>query len=289
MKILIFIVIFFIAFKIINKKRRKKHRDDIFFQPKTLPSETERRKCIKAHLHKDIGSTKLLCPYCNYALSSFPKRKIICKQCKNPIFSVKRPFDSKQVLTTEKEKNILDSDKNNLKYYYWQEDFFEYEKKLKEIRNNGYTPASDVYWYKLQCKSLIAIANKNYQELKQIYFQRARELVRLNSYEDALKFFLQACYIGACGDSPDGFIWSKEILKKDEILHSSFRPEISFYFFGGGHICILNLELTEDNLIELFINTDFEKLPYPFEKSFFIPAIRHCYREVMKISEKSVK
>lgn len=125
MKILIFIVVSFIAFKIINKKRKKKnHRDDYFFQPKTLPSETERKKCIKTHLHKDVGSTKLLCPYCNYVLSSFPKRKTICKQCQNPIFSVKRPFDSKQVLTTEKEKNILDADKNNLKYYYWQEDFF---------------------------------------------------------------------------------------------------------------------------------------------------------------------
>ena len=207
MKLLIFFIVLYVIFVMVRKNKRKKDAfNNAFFQPRTIPSEKERQKQIQEHLHKDIGNTEPICPYCNKVLQSFPSRKTTCKECKNPIFVVKRPFDSKVVLTTEKGKDILQKDRDNVKYYFWQEDFFEYEKQLKKMRKGGYTPPSDVYWYKLQCQALVAFANKDYQELKMVYFYRGRELIKLGGYEDALKCFLQADYIAACGGHQGGFV-----------------------------------------------------------------------------------
>lgn len=279
MELLIVIIILYIAVRFLLKNKRKKDTfNKVFFQPKTTQSEKERQRLIQEHLHKDIGNTEPICPYCNKALPSFPSRKTICKECKNPIFVVKRPFDSKTVLTTEKGKNILNTDRDNIKHYFLQEDFFEYEEQLKKIRNGGYTPPSDVYWYKLQCKALIAFANKDYSELHMVYFYRGHELLKLGGYKDALKCFLQSDYIAACGGSKDGFVWRKEdILKSDY-----YNGDVNFALWGPSGQCIEELNLSEDELIKLFLEADFEQLPYPVERSFFVPAIRKYYKELKK-------
>lgn len=46
--------------------------------------------------------------------------------------------------------------------------------------------------------------------------------------------------------------------------------------------CITNLNLSEDELVNVFLNADFEYLPYPFKRSVFVPAIRTNYRNMVK-------
>lgn len=131
MKLLIFFTILYFVFRVLYKKNKQQTTvfNDTFFQPQKVLSQRERNKQIQEHLHKDVGNIKPICPYCNCYLPFFPTKKTTCK---NPIFIVTRPADSKRVLVTEKDKERLKIDKYNIKNYFWQEDFFEYEKKFFE-------------------------------------------------------------------------------------------------------------------------------------------------------------
>ena len=273
--VFILFVLCVVLFGVNHNSQKKDVFDNVFFTPNKKTTHKEHDKLVKEHLHRSTGNDESKCPYCNSVLAVFPTRKINCLKCKKTIYVVKRPYDSKNVLATEKDKTILDKDRENLKYYFWQDDFFEYEKKLKEIRKGGYTPPSDVYWYKLQCKALIAFANKDYQELKMIYYSRARERFRNKKYDEALEYFLQADYIDACGATCNGFLYENN----DAAIK---KTELSFMLLGNIGRCITNLNLSEDELVNVFLNADFEYLPYPFKRSVFVPAIRTNYRNMVK-------
>ena len=108
-----------------------------------------------------------------------------------------------------------------------------------------------------------------------IYFARGRERLRYKKYDEALDYFLQACYIDACGGSTNGFLYEDET----DILKN---PEASFIFLGDIGRCIMNLNLSEDDVVNLFLSLDFEDLDYPIDRYYFIPTIRSSYHNMIK-------
>lgn len=271
--ILLIVVGFVIFFKVINNIKTNKNIPDLNIETR-LVMEYEPIKQnyahinrIKERLHKNIGEIDQVCPYCKIQLKKRPTRKTRCKNCNNFIYVTERPYDSKSVLVTEKDKKILLKDKSNLRYFL-QEDFFDYEQELKKIRKGGYTPPSDVYWYKLQCQALQAFAEHDYQKLSLVYLNRALELERLKNYDGALDCFFQADYLSVCGATKSGF----SVFQKP-------KDHWGFAFYNTAR-CIKHLNISEDEYCDRFYNNTYEQLAYPIKLKDLLPTIRTVYKSL---------
>lgn len=236
-------------------------------QPKNTNQQREQKDERKAE-----------CPNCHEALSKIPGAKIKCPHCGEFMFVRTRPKDNVRVVVTKAEADKIDEEwtivAGTHDIFVAEKEEFAKEKEILRKRFGGKEPSdNDVRWGLLN-KQLIEYAKKGDWGLyRNARFQMAEILRGEMKLKDALRTYLEVCYLDLNGPNNTGGMNDPELLKE----FPPFNPK-DFSFLAPGVIdlikrIVLKLKLNKDEIKQIFVehNSRIEKslrLPISAEKSW---------------------
>ncbi|OGE30545.1 hypothetical protein A2631_00030 [Candidatus Daviesbacteria bacterium RIFCSPHIGHO2_01_FULL_44_29] len=236
-------------------------------QPKTLNQQREQKDERKAE-----------CPNCHKALSKVPGAKTKCLHCGEFMFVRTRPKDNARVVVTKAEADKIDEEWSIVAgthdIFVAEKEEFAKEKEILRKRFGGKEPSdNDVRWG-LSNKQLIEHAkNGDWGLYRNVRFQMAEILRGEMKLKDALRTYLEVCYLDLNGPNNTGGMNNPELLKEfppfDPNRDSSLAPGVIDLIKR----IVLKLNLSKDEVKQIYIehNSRSEKslrLPLSAEKSW---------------------
>ena len=232
---------------------------------------------------KEIGVLEDVCPYCSGVLKKQPQRKTKCPHCGHLILVRTRPSDRKRVLVTERQAVEIETQWTEIQSVppsriSWKEGFNEEKQRLKA--KFGREPSdNDVTWSLLN-KELLEYSTKQHWGLyRNTLFEMGQVLQAESKLAEALKRYLEVCYLDLNGPKNQGPIDESERKLLHEMFGQDirpFKPEDGELFPGMlyyAEYVIRKLTLQSDDVRDRFLlaATTLQKalgLPFPVEDAW---------------------
>lgn len=236
-------------------------------QPKNTNQQREQKDERKAE-----------CPNCHKALSKIPGAKTKCPHCSEYIFVRTRPKDNARVVVTKAEADKIDEEWSIVAgthdIFVAEKEEFAKEKEILRKRFGGKEPSdNDVRWGLLNKQLIAHTKNGDWGLYRNARFQMAEILRGEMKLKDALRTYLEVCYLDLNGPNNTGGMNDPELLKE----FPPFDPNRdSFLALGVIDLIkriVLKLKLSQDEIKQIYIehNLRIEKslrLPLSAEKSW---------------------
>jgi len=201
---------------------------------------------------------KAECPYCQKALSKIPGAKTKCPHCGEFIFVRTRPKDNVRVVVTKAEADKIDEEwtivAGTHDIFVAEKEEFAKEKEILRKRFGGKEPSdNDVRWGLLNKQIIENAKNGDWGLYRNTRFQMAEILRGEMKLKDALRTYLEVCYLDLNGVRNVGGMNDPELLKE----FPPFDPKESA-FLAPGVIdlikrIVLKLKLTKDEIKQIFV------------------------------------
>ena len=207
---------------------------------------------------KTKDERKAECPYCHKALSKIPGAKTKCPHCGEFIFVRTRPKDNARVVVTKAEADKIDEEwtivAGTHDIFVAEKEEFAKQKEILRKRFGGKEPSdNDVRWGLLNRQLIKHIKNSDWGLYRNARFQMAEILRGEMKFKDALKTYLEVCYLDLNGVRNVGGMNDPEILKE----FPPFDPkESAFLALGVIDLIkriVLKLNLSKDEVKQIFI------------------------------------
>ena len=214
---------------------------------------------------------KAECPYCKQVLSKIPGAKTKCPHCGEFMFVRTRPKDNVRVVVTKNEADKIDEDwtivAGTHDIFVAEKEAIAKEKEILRKRFGGKEPSdNDVKWGLLNKQLIEHAKNGDWGLYRNSRFQMAEILRSEMKFKDALKTYLEVCYLDLNGVNNTGGMSDPELLKE----FPPFNPK-DFAFLAPGVIdlikrIVLKLNLNKDEVKQIFIKHNSQS-----EKSLRLP------------------
>lgn len=205
-----------------------------------------------------IGQTAPECPYCSFRFPKMPQRKTACPSCKNPVFSRTRPFDNSKVLLRDTELEAIGEqwaivNGTHQAYLHQRERRCSTENALE--KQFGRTPVEfEVQWQLLNDDAAVFARERQWGLYRNARFGLGELLRRQGQDMDALRFFLEVCYLDLNGpENRGGLDQFPELAAK----YPGFDPALSMLAPGVVGRCqnlLTKLNLDRDALVRAFLD-----------------------------------
>jgi len=221
---------------------------------------------------------KAECPNCHKALSKIPGAKTKCSHCGEFMFVRTRPKDNARVVVTKAEADKIDEEWSIVAgthdIFVAEKEEFAKEKEVLRKRFGGKEPSdNDVRWGLLNKQLTEHAKNGDWGLYRNARFQMAEILRGEMKLKEALRTYLEVCYLDLNGPSNTGGMNDPELLKE----FPPFDPNRDS-FLAPGVIdlikrIVLKLKLSKDEVKQIFLEHNSLvgqslKLPLPPEKSW---------------------
>jgi DNA-directed RNA polymerase subunit RPC12/RpoP len=221
---------------------------------------------------------KAECPNCHKALSKIPGAKTKCPHCGEFMFVRTRPKDNVRIVVIKAEADKIDEEWSIVAgthdIFVAEKEEFAKEKEILRKRFGGKEPSdNDIRWGLLNKQLIEHAKNGDWGLYRNARFQMAEILRGEMKLKDALRTYLEVCYIDLNGPNNTGEMNDPELLKE----FPPFNPK-DFSFLAPGVIdlikrIMLKLKLDKDKIKQIFIehNSRIEKslrLPLSAENSW---------------------
>ncbi len=221
---------------------------------------------------------KAECPNCHNALSKIPGAKTKCPHCGECMFVRTRPKDNARIVVTKAEADKIDEEWSIIAgthdIFVAEKEEFMKEKEILRKRFGDKEPSdNDVRWGLLNKQLIEHAKNGDWGLYRNARFQMAEILRGEMKLKDALRTYLEVCYLDLNGPSNTGGMNAPELLKE----FPPFDPNRDS-FLAPGVIdlikrIVLKLNLSKDEVKQIYIehNSRSEKslrLPLSAEKSW---------------------
>ncbi len=235
-------------------------------QPKTNKQQREQKDERKAE-----------CPNCHKALSKLPGAKTKCPHCGEFMFVRTRPKDNARVVVTKAEADKIDEEWSIVAgthdIFIAEKEEFAKEKEILRRRFGGKEPSdNDVRWGLLNKQLIEHAKNGDWGLYRNSRFQMAEILRGEMKLKEALRTYLEVCYLDLNGPSNTGGMRDPELLKE----FPPFDPNRDS-FLAPGVIdlikrIVLKLKLSKDEVRQIYLEHNSRvgqslKLPLSPEKS----------------------
>ncbi len=206
---------------------------------------------------------KAECPYCHKILEKIPAKKTTCPYCGEVMFVRTRPQGNIRVVVTKAEAEQIEEDwavvSGTHDTYIAEKAAFEKEREILKKRFGKEPAENDIRWGLLNKSLLEHARHENWGFYRNARFGMAEILRREIKLNQALKTYLEVCYIDLNGPNNRGGIMDsgdREIL----IEFPAFDPTQAA-FLAPGVIDLIRrvnkkLMLTKDDLKKEFIQTN---------------------------------
>ena len=201
---------------------------------------------------------KAECPYCHKTLSKIPGAKTKCPHCGEFIFVRTRPKDNARVVVTKAEADKIDEEwtivAGTHDIFVAEKEEFAKEKEILRKRFGGKEPSdNDVRWGLLNKQIIENAKNRDWGLYRNTRFQMAEILRGEMKLKDALRTYLEVCYLDLNGVRNVGGMNDPELLKE----FPPFDPKESA-FLAPGVIdlikrIVLKLNSSKDEVKQIFI------------------------------------
>ncbi len=214
---------------------------------------------------------KAECPYCQRALSKIPGAKTKCPHCGEFMFVRTRPKDNARVVVTKAEAEKINEEwtivAGTHDIFVAEKEEFAKEKEILRKRFGGKEPSdNDVRWGLLNKQIIENAKNGDWGLYRNTRFQMAEILRGEMKLKDALRTYLEVCYLDLNGVRNVGGMNDPELLKE----FPPFDPKESA-FLAPGVIdlikrIVLKLKLNKDEIKQIFLEHNLRS-----EKSLRLP------------------
>lgn len=162
---------------------------------------------------------KAECPNCHKALSKIPGAKTKCPHCGEFMLVRTRPKDNARVVVTKAEADKIDEqwriESGTQEAHLAEQKRFESRKEALRKKFGGKDPSDhDVQWGLLNEDLLNHAKSGQWGLYRNTRFQMAEILKKENKLKDALRTYLEVCYLDLNGPSNTGGRNDPELLKE---------------------------------------------------------------------------
>jgi DNA-directed RNA polymerase subunit RPC12/RpoP len=163
----------------------------------------------------ETGRIDNVCPYCGQILNNRPTRKTACPHCKKFIFVRTRPIDQQSVLVTEEEAKLIQKEwssfpRGRISAYLDEKEMEKCRKRLAQ--KFGKSPSEmDVAWAYLNQETMRHARQRDWGLYRNTRLSMAAILEEAERLKEALKYYLEVCYIDANGPQNTGGIEDPEL------------------------------------------------------------------------------
>jgi DNA-directed RNA polymerase subunit RPC12/RpoP len=221
---------------------------------------------------------KAKCPNCHKSLSKIPGAKKKCPHCGEFMFVRTRPKDNVRVVVTKADADKIDEEWSIVAgthdIFVAEKEKFAKEKGILRNRFGGKEPSdNDVRWGLLNKQLMEHAKNGDWGLYRNARFQMGEILRGEMKLKDALRAYLEVCYLDLNGPNNTGGMNDPELLKE----FPPFDPNRDS-FLAPGVIdlikrIVLKSKLNKDEIKKIFIehNSRIEKslrLPLSVEKAW---------------------
>lgn len=163
----------------------------------------------------ETGRLDDVCPHCGQFLNKRPTRKTACPYCKKFIFVRTRPIDRQSVLVTEEQAKLLQNE--------WESfprarisphlDYQEMEKCRERLSKKfGKSPSDmDGAWAYLNQETMRHAKQRDWGLYRNTRLSMAAILEKDEKPVEALKYYLEVCYLDLNGSQNTGGIGDPEL------------------------------------------------------------------------------
>jgi predicted RNA-binding Zn-ribbon protein involved in translation (DUF1610 family) len=204
-----------------------------------------------------LDRRKAECPYCGQSLSKIPGSKTKCPHCGEFMYVRTQPKDNARVVVTKEQADKIEEEWSIVAgthdTYLAQKETFAEEKELLKTKFGGKEPSdNDVRWGLLN-KQLLEHARKGDWGLyRNDRFEMAEILRQEMKLREALRTYLEVCYLDLNGPNNRGGMTDPELLRR----FPPFTPDESAFLAPGVvdriRQVIRKLKLTEKEIKDLF-------------------------------------
>lgn len=201
---------------------------------------------------------KAECPYCHKTPSKISGAKTKCPHCGEFILVRTRPKDNARIVVTKAEADKIDEELTIVAgthdIFVAEKEEFAKEKEILQKRFGGKEPSdNDVRWGLLDKQIIENAKNGDWGLYRNTRFQMAEILRGEMKLKDALRTYLEVCYLDLNGVRNVGGMNDPEILKE----FPPFDPKESA-FLAPGVIdlikrIVLKLKLDKDEVKRIFV------------------------------------
>jgi len=221
---------------------------------------------------------KAECPNCHKALSKIPVAKTKCPHCGEFMFVRTRPKDNARVVVIKAEADKIDEGWSIVAgthdIFVAEKEEFAKEKEILRKRFGGKEPSdNDVRWGLLNKQLIEHAKNGDWGLYRNARFQMAEILRGEMKLKDALRTYLEVCYLDLNGPNNTGEMRDPDLLKE----FPPFDPNRDSFLAPGVldlvKRIVLKLKLSRDEIKQIFLEHNSRirqslKLPLPPEKSW---------------------
>lgn len=203
---------------------------------------------------------KAECPSCGGVLEKVPGAKTKCPHCGEFMFVRTRPKDNARVVVTKDEADKIDEEwavvAGTHDNFVAEKKEFAKEKEILRKRFGGKEPSdNDVKWGLLNKQLMEHAQNGDWGLYRNTKFQMAEILRGEMKLKDALRTYLEVCYLDLNGPNNTGGVNDPELLKE----FPPFDPTKGNSFLAPGVIerikrILKKLEMDKEKMKEDFIN-----------------------------------
>lgn len=209
-------------------------------------------------LYDQKDERKAECPYCRKTLLKIPGSKTKCLYCGKFMFVRTRPKENVRVVVTKEEADKIDEEWSVVAgthdIFVAEKKELEKEKEILRKRFDGKEPSdNDVRWDLLNKQLMEHAKNGDWGLYRNARRQMAGILRREMKLKDALRTYLEVCYLDLNGPSNTGGITYPELLKEFPPFDPKERA-----FLAPGVIdlikrIVLKLNLNKNEIEQIFI------------------------------------
>jgi hypothetical protein len=225
---------------------------------------------------KDIGNIDAVCPYCKKILEHKPGSKKKCSFCGNFIHVRTRPSDKQRVLVTEAQAEQIEeqwSIVNGTHDAYVDQKRQFADEKAKLAKRFGREPSdNDVRWSQLNEEILKHARMGDWGLFRNTKFEMGVIVRKEGRLNEALRFYLEVCYLDLNGPSnTGGYNDDRELLRQ----YPPWNPNGSIAELAPGVLECVSKIIEETNLDHDSVEMKFLECTSSLQTSLKLPLSPH--------------
>ncbi len=233
---------------------------------------------------KQKDERKAECLYCNEVLVKIPGAKTKCPHCGKFMFVRTRPKDNARVVITESEADKIDKEwsivNDTHDSFVAEKENYAKEKEILQKRFGGKEPSkNDIKWGLLNKELIEHATNGDWGLYRNAKFQMGEILRKEIKLKDALRTYLEVCYLDLNGLNNTGGINDPEFLKK----FSPFDPTGGNSFIAPRVIDRIQKIIRKLESEKETVKTEFIEYNLQIQQSLKLPvAPADCWSKIEK-------
>ena len=210
--------------------------------------------------HEPKDERKSECPNCQKTLSKIPGAKTKCPHCGDFMY-VRTRTDNVRVVVTKNEADKIDEawriENGTQEIYLTEQKRFNDRKELLRKKFGGKEPSeNDVRWGLLNEDLLENAKSEQWGLYRNVRFQMAEILNRENKPKDALRTYLEVCYLDLNGATNMPTDENGHVIRDPEYFKPFDPKELAFLAPGVIDLIkriVLKLKLSKDEIKQIFV------------------------------------